>query len=101
MSDLACASMEERLDRLRDDLEKFLEKPNIAGTIDEFYGYEEEYSGLWMSGEGGNLRDGVPVWDYYSLYDGSEEINKLLARHHAHFEWHDAGTVMVYLDSID
>lgn len=58
---------EQRLDEFRRAFEAFVDKPHIAGTIDEFYGYKEEFSGLWVSGEEGNLVDGERAFDYWRI----------------------------------
>lgn len=95
---------EQRLNSLEAALREILGDVRIGGTCDQFHGYEETYCGLWMSGEDGNLVDGVlPAFAYDAdggrYNDGiHESVGSLLDRHDAHAEWHDPGTVMVYLD---
>jgi len=94
----------ERLDSLENDLRRLLTEPRIGGTVDGFYGYEETYCGLHMSGEDGNLLgDGLAAFLYDAdsgPYDGGvhKSVGRLLDKHDAHAEWHDPGTVLVYLD---
>jgi len=95
---------EERLDGLKAALREFLTEPRINGTHDEFHGYEETHCGLWMSGEDGNLLDsGLPAFSYGAESEDYDfgihmDVGVLLDRHDAHAEWHDPGTVMIYLD---
>ena len=113
---------EERLTRFMAAFEARFGKANISGTVCEFYGYEEDHMGLWVSGEGGNeVHDSVPAFDYYSdgdhlaseaaaefghkplppSYDGGihKDAAKWLHEYGAHAEWHDPGTVFIYLDN--
>ena len=95
------------------DLEDFLYNTQIAGTVDEFYGNEDEEedpeyneSGLWLSGESGNLiggKDGDNAFAYWAEsddYDGGihKDMRKFLDERGWWAEWNDAGTVMLYKD---
>lgn len=97
--------MKQRLDSLEAALRELLSDVRICGTVDDFYGTEESYCGLWMTGEDGNtLASGMPAFCYGAeggpAYDFGvhEDVGSLLGRHNAHAEWNDPGTVMVYLD---
>ena len=101
-----CSQNKERLESLRAEILDFLEDPQIVGTVDEFYGCKETYSGLWMSCEGGNIMpDGSPAFLPTHLVDRGpyefhihSEFQKMLDRYNAGVEHRDAGTVMIYLD---
>ena len=82
--------------RMQTALENFLSDPQIAGTADEFHGCKETGRGLWLSGEEGNLIDGISAFDYYG-YDGgvNPEMRKWLDERGWYAEWNDAGTVML------
>ncbi len=99
-----------QLEAFRTKLEAFAKEPHIAGTVDEFHGHKETYSGLWVSGESGFglplVIDGedfgtTPAFDYWGLmkYGGVDErMRKFLEKHGYHPEWYDPGTMMLYKD---
>ena len=110
-----CGSMAEKntkknkqkLEALEKALRTKLHNPEIYGTADEFEGFDETYSGLWLSGEQGNeIEEDISAFNYWadslapSMYQGGihNEIHRWLEEHGAWAEWHDAGTVMIYLD---
>ena len=110
----------QRLENLKQDLEEFLEDPQIGMTIDEWSGRAETYYGIVMSGEGGNRVNGIPGFDYYEECDylvaeavtefgGStpettyefgvhKKLKEFLQKRGASAEWYDAGTVHVYFE---
>ncbi len=97
----------EELDAFRKKFEAFVKNPKVAGTIDEFYGNEETYSGLWISGEEGNELgveiEGTMFYDcafnYWAMdYKVNPKMEKFLEHNGYMAEWNDAGTVMLYKD---
>ena len=100
-------SQKTKLDKIRKAIEEKFQKPNIAGTVDEFNNHDETYSGLWMSAEDGNLwTDGNPVFNYYGYEMGTEDTQphvhpeacRWLEKMGVWIEYHDPGTVMIYLN---
>ncbi len=95
-----------RLEKLAKCLDTILTTPKINGTVDEFYGYEETHSGLWLSADDGNKIDDMSAFDYH-LMDSDEKqyvmgvhkkIHEILCQQKAHTEYHDPATIMIYLD---
>lgn len=71
----------------------------ITGTTEDFDGSE---GGIWICGECGYLNArGVPFFDYYADTKSYEmgvltNLRTMVEKMGWYFEWHDAGTIMVY-----
>ena len=97
------AEKKARFEKFKSAFEKRFINPNIAGTVDEFRNKLEKYGGLWVSADkGNNIREDTPAFLYYSVhpdYDCSVhvEARRWFEENSAWVEFHDAGTVMVYL----
>ena len=109
--------MNEKLEKLWKKLDE--EYPGfVVGDLNEWHSVDpedEEYNGLWCSGESNS--DWTNYWneDYHAcsvhencededcdghIWDDSGKVNrklsKLVESYGYHFEWNDAGTIMVY-----
>jgi len=87
--------------QMKKALEKKLINAQIAGTSDEFHGWTETHVGLWLSGEEGNLFDGLEAFNYWAesdLWDGGvlKGMRDWLDDRGWWAEWNDAGTIMLY-----
>ena len=107
------AQNKKRLKALKKDMLQIIdEDPAICGTANEFDGTPETYCGLWVGAEGQNLikaKDGdmMAAFDYnyihmdinerYSRTGVLHEMSDLLDKHESYAEYHDSGTVMIYI----
>ena len=96
---------EQRLEKFREDFKERFINPQIAGTVNGFQGSNEEFGGLWVSGESGNeIKEDIHAFDYYAESNGDydcgihEDARKWLEEHDAYAAFNDAGTVMIYLN---
>ena len=67
---------------------------NVIGTTEQFYGGSDS-NGIWVSGEDS------PLFDYYkeSWYNShgvEPKLNEQTEKRGWYYEWHDAGTMMLY-----
>ena len=93
-------SKKQRLENIEKEFKKFFIEPDVCGSVDEFNGWEETYSGLWLNGESGNfISEDVPAFDYWNYAGGvHEKAMEWADNHNVYFEWHDAGTMMLYFN---
>lgn len=85
----------------REEMMQWLRKHmDFVKTTEEFNGSE---GGIWLTAEGTDVYDGIPMYDYYAendLYElgvytkWEEKINSM----GWYSEWYDAGTVMLWED---
>ena len=69
---------------------------HVCGTTDEFYGEKNDNNGIWVAAE-----YTPELFDYYSEYwmdtfGVKPSLNKVVENAGWYFEWHDAGTMMVW-----
>ena len=77
--------------RLMKEIQKIMGESFPVRTTEEFDGQTE---GIWTSGEHEG-KDGLHFADYYSM-STHPKIEKLLENAGWFYEWHDAGTIMIY-----
>ena len=93
-----------RFEKFKSAFKKRFINPSIAGTVDEFQSKPEQYSGLWISAENGNyISENTPAFIHYSVHPDYDcgvhvEARKWFEENGAWVEFHDGGTVMVYLN---
>ena len=69
---------------------------NVCGTTDEFYGEKNDNNGIWISAES------TPnLFNYWSeswanTFGVNPKLNDVVENAGWYFEWHDAGTMMVW-----
>ena len=112
-----------RLDKFVEEFKSTFGKASISCTIDYFKSRPETYSGIIVSGEGGNEMDGIPAFDCYEeldhlmkkaesefgtidrekSYDGGilDKARKWLEDRGARAEFYDAGTVEIWMEEDD
>ena len=69
---------------------------HVCGTTDEFYGEKNDNNGIWVAAE-----YTPELFDYYSedwvdTFGVKPSLNKVVENAGWYFEWHDAGTMMVW-----
>jgi hypothetical protein len=69
---------------------------HVCGTTDEFYGCKNDNNGIWVAAE-----YTPSLFGYYSEVWGDTfgvdpKLNKMVEDSGWYFEWHDAGTMMVW-----
>jgi len=69
---------------------------HVCGTTDEFYGEKNDNNGIWVAAE-----YTPEMFDYYNEVWGDTfgvepKLNQLVEDSGWYFEWHDAGTMMVW-----
>ena len=69
---------------------------NVCGTTDEFYGEKNDNNGIWISAE-----STPSLFNYWSEVWGDTfgvdpKLNAMVENNGWFFEWHDAGTMMVW-----
>jgi hypothetical protein len=73
----------------------------VAGTYNEFHGYEPEQNpeseGLWICGECIQVFMGVEAFNFHRYEQGVEpRLLKIIEDHGWHPEWYDNGTLMLF-----
>ena len=68
----------------------------VSGTASEFYGAKASNEGIWVAAE-----YTPSLFDYYSedwgdTFGVEPKLNQLVEDSGWYFEWHDAGTMMVW-----
>ena len=68
----------------------------VSGTASEFYGAKASNEGIWVAAE-----YTPSLFDYYSEVWGNTfgvepKLNQMVEDNGWYFEWHDAGTMMVW-----
>jgi hypothetical protein len=68
----------------------------VSGTASEFYGAKASNEGIWVAAE-----YTPSLFDYYSEVWGDTfgvepKLNQMVEDNGWYFEWHDAGTMMVW-----
>jgi len=68
----------------------------VSGTASEFYGAKASNEGIWVAAE-----YTPSLFDYYSSVWGDTfgvepKLNQMVEDNGWYFEWHDAGTMMVW-----
>jgi hypothetical protein len=68
----------------------------VSGTASEFYGAKASNEGIWVAAE-----YTPSLFDYYSSAWGDTfgvepKLNQMVEDNGWYFEWHDAGTMMVW-----
>jgi len=108
---------ESKFDKLKKELVEVMGEGFVCdaqgdrlGSVDEFHGCEETYSGFWCTGEGGHkfADTGMRGCNYYAFdipqlrkyysIDGSilDDFFNWLDNRSLYAEWYDTGTVMIY-----
>jgi hypothetical protein len=69
---------------------------HVCGTTDEFYGCKNDNNGIWVAAE-----YTPSLFDYWSEVWGDTfgvdpKLNEVVESNGWYFEWHDAGTMMVW-----
>ena len=68
----------------------------VSGTASEFYGAKASNEGIWVAAE-----YTPSLFDYYSpawgdTFGVEPKLNQMVEDNGWYFEWHDAGTMMVW-----
>lgn len=102
---------EEKFEGLREKLMSVMGKDFVCGSISDFVGNPEDFSGWWCTGEGDHeFKDTKMQGCSYYAFDipdisnrysnlGSvlNEFSDWLDENELYLEWWDAGTVMIYV----
>jgi hypothetical protein len=73
-----------------------LRKQVFSGTTDEFYGSKNDNNGIWISAE--STPDLFNYWSevWGDTFGVDPKLNTMVEDSGWYFEWHDAGTMMVW-----
>ena len=69
---------------------------HVSGTTDEFYGEKGDVNGIWVAAEYTPNLFNYYNDDWMDTFGINPSINELVEDSGWFFEWHDAGTMMVW-----
>ena len=61
--------------------------------------FENENSCVIWTGAEETFKDGVPIADHYEHYEHAA-FTQFLKKNKLSYEWHDAGTILIYEDTL-
>jgi hypothetical protein len=67
----------------------------VVGTTEQFYG-ESAGTGIWVSGEENNNLFDYYRESWYNSHGVQPKLNEQTEKRGWYYEWHDAGTMMLY-----